>query len=53
MRGETHRKSPEEAEKIKISIHSPHAGRDYLVWLNLAHFRPISIHSPHAGRDLL
>ena len=22
-----------------------------LVWLNLAHFRPISIHSPHAGRD--
>ena len=35
----------------RISIHSPHAGRDFSKTRRLFHVRDISIHSPHAGRD--
>ena len=49
MRGETGRQMIF-AVTVRISIHSPHAGRDlrYRGGALMAH---ISIHSPHAGRD--
>ena len=35
---------------LKISIHAPHAGRDWYVW-KASPVDGISIHAPHAGRD--
>ena len=34
-----------------ISIHPPHAGRDYARFCLKSHLSAISIHPPHAGRD--
>ena len=34
----------------KVSIHAPHAGRDYAAIQQNEHFA-VSIHAPHAGRD--
>ena len=50
MRGATIKSMPG-AYTVAISIHAPHAGRDFTL---LFHFRTllvISIHAPHAGRD--
>ena len=35
---------------VMISIHAPHAGRDYPEY-NILYLYTISIHAPHAGRD--
>ena len=35
----------------RVSIHAPHAGRDYAD-VTALHPRKVSIHAPHAGRDL-
>ena len=37
----------------RISIHSPHAGRDFNLCALIYRTGQISIHSPHAGRDLM
>ena len=34
-----------------ISIHTPHAGRDWCPSGSYSHKHGISIHTPHAGRD--
>ena len=39
------------ATKNAISIHAPHAGRDYLQYAHPPRPHAISIHAPHAGRD--
>ena len=49
MRGET--RSHVCAALLRISIHSPHAGRDVIVSARTCWIYRISIHSPHAGRD--
>ena len=51
MRGATRRNAEREPSR-RISIHAPHAGRDYLYGFSHAQ-TPISIHAPHAGRDLI
>ena len=49
MRGATPKPTPE-SEEENISIHAPHAGRDFYRH-GRCRDRPISIHAPHAGRD--
>ena len=49
MRGATFAKSTS-WPRFDISIHAPHAGRDYAT-LGVRRTAPISIHAPHAGRD--
>jgi len=39
-------------DRIYISIHAPHAGRDGDEALIVASLHNISIHAPHAGRDV-
>ena len=38
------------SECVTISIHAPHAGSDYILFIWLAE-KQISIHAPHAGSD--
>ena len=40
-------------KSISISIHSPHAGRDGMLFRDRGCDVRISIHSPHAGRDFV
>ena len=51
MRGATSVSSNFPASSI-ISIHAPHAGRDWFKYLDVT-AREISIHAPHAGRDVI
>ena len=50
MRGETDFYR-QQSEFVRISIHSPHAGRDKTPVIKNFLSQSISIHSPHAGRD--
>ena len=50
MRGATDRR-PRTADRVSISIHAPHAGRDSTGTSPLVR-SIISIHAPHAGRDV-
>ena len=42
--------TPEQRELLKISTHTPHAGRDRFFGVKIGDFN-ISTHTPHAGRD--
>ncbi len=35
---------------MRVSIHAPRAGRDYIVWYFVGRMN-VSIHAPRAGRD--
>ena len=38
-------------DKLKVSIHAPHAGRDQIDRRIRTLIKRVSIHAPHAGRD--
>ena len=50
MRGATYRQCNLYV-KIRISTHTPHAGRDLVEYCLIQAGVPISTHTPHAGRD--
>ena len=52
MRGATRDVEQRAAQRLDISIHTPHAGSDRLCPL-IYKLDSISIHTPHAGSDSL